>query len=915
MCSMNTNSFNVSPINKDDYSNQGSNKIENQKFSPPLDQSDQIYNPIILPFFDNDTALGKWMVKILNNETVQDSPLFFAETDRTGETIIDSKMYFEDFAVLLDGLFKSMGVNDLGIASYFLAQKNFPKRFWDYNATTNGYYSWINETLTENSTIKEFDDNIQPIITFIDWFLTGNEPLNSYGAPSIISTQWSVINNQFAHTIDEVLLGQDIKFFNASTELDGDKYFRDQLLAAIAGFQLHRSTSSEISQSIKDNGKDTANAIMNTLTNSSFEGIDDYYGTFNYKRLSNMRKDLGVSAEIDLVTNAYGIVSLLEWAIESTVLTPENKNKTQLAEKIFNTLNRTLWNSTYSLFMELSTESYGPGNVIDSTISLRSNAIMMSALKRLFEVTGNFTYFETIMKMYDGLKEYFYDEIYGNYFTSLDANSYPLVVNQNKNLNSIAYLYRAFYDIASLSKYAKASISSNMTDLIKVQDYAVNVTFSMDMKILLNYTKISYVLQKNVFVRYPSFYYNVRYPNGTLINNGNSISGNINGTASTLVMVDDFYPNGDYEISFYANYSGIVTQFGATSFSINSGIYIKNYEFLDDTNPVKAGQSTRFNLTINSTRNDPRLFDIKFISDVFTPNTAQNQNITNNTLTTNTYELLSLSTAPFDSSVITVEFWNNSILYYSRNISVIIKSPVELVSISQYQYVLQNQSTLIQIRLKNYLNIQQNCKISISSEKFIGNSTNIQLGSLATSDFSISADLIDNVNTRNENIVYAINISRISDGEVIYLKYFSAIIKPQIEIINFEYSSVIRHNQENYISCVIINYLDSERSIFFTVNDEEFENIGLTPGKNTVLIPLGEFSNPYDFGVKEYTVKIFEELDKDGNSQLIYEKVVSTDLQLSILSFSLGYFLPIGIPIIGMVIARHISLENKKRLS
>ena len=75
-------------------------------------------------------------------------------------------------------------------------------------------------------------------------------------------------------------------------------------------------------------------------------------------------------------------------------------------------------------------------------------------------------------------------------------------------------------------------------------------------------------------------------------------------------------------------------------------------------------------------------------------------------------------------------------------------------------------------------------------------------------------------------------------------------------------------------------------------------------GKKFVLIH--SFSRPVPLN---YKLELY-----DNNGALFYQESLSTNLRISLVGGLFGYFLPVAIPIIGILIAKHASMENKKRL-
>ncbi|QEE15030.2 hypothetical protein DSAG12_00853 [Promethearchaeum syntrophicum] len=879
---------NIPQINPDNNQIIDQNNIENKN---PFSQDN--YNVLNSPFFENTTSISDWLKnEIIDNSTVQDNPdfpMYFSETSQDGNTITDNNHNFEDFAVFLDGLVNLLDLNKYQISQYFNTYKN--SEFWDSNASSQGYYTSVNSDWSENSTVKELNGNSQIILTFIDWLISDQSNIETYNVESFISNQWDVQNNLFH---DSSLL--PIQIYNHSS-IEDSKFAQDQFIAAIAGFLINRANNGDLA--IRDEGFDDANATMAYMIESPFFSLD----AFEESRSSNLGSSTNENKFLD--TNAYAIWALSEWYL--ALGAPEKGDQKYVdsienAEKVFHTINNTLWNETYSLFMN------GMDNLNDNpdfTIYLKDNSIMLMAMQKLFEVTGNFTYYKVCMDMFNGIQKHFKDPVYGTYFTSIGT----IETNKNKSLNTISYLFRSLNSLSSLSERINSNMTTNGTEFIKKEVFSVNITAEYFFDLYNYYDQPYYAdaeINYSVPIEHADFFFSVRFPNETLAYNG-SLQGDINGTAIIEFPILDEYPLGDYLVDMYANYTGIVTSFNQISFSLVPGFYVQEYTL--DSESIRAGSSTSLNLSVNNTRMDNLTVSINLNGTNFANQTFA-QVLLNGSLNSFTYEFTALSNASFGATSLFIEIKNESSLNYILEIPIVILSSIEIRRIEQDAYVFHDFDFKILVELLNVVDISQTVDISISGEYII----DLEISQLLLSQESVVVQLNTQIssNAPYGDINYSLNITRASDENTISYEEFISTVKLPLDILFLDVPEYSYHGKESQASCYIMNNLKTTQNISIFVDNETIKsNLTLIPGENLVDIPFGQnFMNPYKFGSNYYLIEIV-----DSNGNMIYEQLITSELKASVGSILLGYALPLIIPIAGIVIVRHMALENKKRLS
>ena len=506
------------------------------------------------------------------------------------------------------------------------------------------------------------------------------------------------------------------------------------------------------------------------------------------------------------------------------------------------------------------------------------------------------------MDMFNGIQKNFKDPVYGSYYTSINATE----TDKNRILNTHSYLFRSLNTLSSLSERIDTNITTNATEFIKKESMSVNITAEYFFDIYDYYTQPGAEINFSVPIENADFFFSVRFPNGTLAYNVTQ-SGDVNGKASIEFPFSDDYPLGEYTVDMYANYTGILTSFNKISFSLIPGFSVQEYAL--ESESIRAGSSTSLNLSINNTRMENLTVSINLNGTNFA-NQSFEQILVNGTLTNFTYEITALADASFGSTLLLIEIKNDTTLNYILEIPIVILSSIEIERIEQDAYVFREFDFNILVELQNLVDISQTVDISISGEYI----EDVEISQLLLPEESVIILLTTQIATNAPygEIMYNINITRASDGNTITYEDFISTVKLPLDILLLDVPEISYHGKESQASCYIMNNMKSSQNISIFVDNQAIKsNLTIIPGENLVDIPFGQnFMNPYEFGNKYYLIEI---MDSNGNT--IYEQLVSTELKASVGSILLAYALPIIIPVAGIVIVRHMALENKKRLS
>ncbi len=320
---------------------------------------------------------------------------------------------------------------------------------------------------------------------------------------------------------------QDMFLLINSTEFWDDSYkaFRDfngssteklvesNLYAILANSLIHRAE--QLDSNIKTRAYYLANTTMATLIqklwdNNNF-GFNFQSGTgvgYNYKYLS---------------TNALGIISLLDHWIE----TGKKNNSVYLtnATLLYDKINDYLWNSTFKAYEYRRTPDW---QIItefsDQKIDLESNALMMRACLKLFDVSGNITYYDKAIELFNSLEKNFYDKSVKSYNSSVGSSN--SLNNGNKNFYSNLRLCEAYLDAFEIYN------STSLISMYNVSQTIPNFVLNQDtLQLESNYSLIKnnwyfnpapgHERYEPYTIRYDisnaTINYIFRYPNATII--------------------------------------------------------------------------------------------------------------------------------------------------------------------------------------------------------------------------------------------------------------------------------------------------------------------------------------------------------------------------------------------------------------
>ncbi len=854
------------------------------------------YNILKLPFLENTTLLSDWLENnMIDEATLPTSPspdgsnfypLYYAESDQFGN-IIDDHHHLEDFGAFLGGLYQITGEQTTSIDNYI-------EQLDKYNFATSddvGYYSWVNDGATVNSTEKDFMSNAQILLSILNVVLE-NPSVGTSAVKSVLTSQWNDLETLFLDTTLDVNDGGEM--YNHSLS-EPKKYMEDQLVAAIISYQMYKVFPS--------NGAYLARAsnLMNELL-SNGDGTDYFDDdSFDISRDVDPRSGENFNDNRNINTNAYGIWALAEHSYYNT----GNTGYIDDAENIFQwNQNRLANTSTYSLFM---TEAGKFGTSVENaTIYLKNNAIMLTAVSKLFEITGNFTYYDYCMDMYDSIEQFFKDSSSnGIYFKSIEPENKSQ--DRVKNFGSNSYIVRSLSLMEDLANKATLDLTSNTSDtIIKGEEIDMNISsiYSFDKEAIL----FDETLENEVLISNSSFFCTIRNSSNDIVDSYSTSSNPDNDGTYEIIYNIESLNTGTYTISMCANNTGVKTVFSEISFEIISGIQLLSSEISVDE--IIAGDVFDLNLTFDSSRLEDLNVSININSSSIVNQTHHNELIHNEASELETsliYSIQALTEAALDSQIIVIEVYIDDDILISKTINLDLQTAISFQQTSDLTGY-RGKEFQLEVIYKNSASESIDVKIVIDGEFIISDISSEMLNpGLSTKIYSILIE--DDAPLRS--IDYNIEVSRVSDDNTLISQDLSIVVENPLEFKYIEVPEFSYHFKKSFVLVSIYNHLDVNQNVTISIDDDINSSIVvLNPRENIFKVPIGSFLNPYNLNTEEFFFKI---TDMDGN--LIYEQYISTKVKPSIQSLLLAYVAPILIPIIGMVVFKQIAMENKKRLS
>ncbi|MGV9172102.1 MAG: hypothetical protein ACOC4M_02870 [Promethearchaeia archaeon] len=428
------------------------------------------------------------------SEEIGETLMFYSNGDEIGE-IINDNIYSSDNLFVHYSLLRDQ-FETLELLSRYQSLKE-SSLYFDGN-DTNYKYGFIKNINGTTGLPIDADrylvDNLHPIFYFSETLAPAEYTSIKLGEENKNALDFTVDAFNLLNS-SEFWDGTNMGFYTKNSSSSNSKYAFDNLYATLAMLEISKLDIEDLDEGIKARALELANITIHKL----LENLWDNEG-FRYFADSDWGSGGAGSSSKYLDVNALGIMALIKYWKQTSSL--KNSTYFQNATLLYDKLGEKLWNSTYKAYEFSGTLNWDSSS---QEIDLRANTYMMQACLDLFEVTGNFEYYNRALTLYDTFQNSFYDNNVNAYNSSIGS-----VTDNNKNLGDNAHVALAYLDASSIYEKTQIKSSYNVSeetpDFILNQDtLELNSNYTLDLSdsTLYNITgaDISYI---------------IRYPNDTI---------------------------------------------------------------------------------------------------------------------------------------------------------------------------------------------------------------------------------------------------------------------------------------------------------------------------------------------------------------------------------------------------------------
>ena len=241
-------------------------------------------------------------------------------------------------------------------------------------------------------------------------------------------------------------------------------------------------------------------------------------------------------------------------------------------------------------------------NVIDFDYDLSANALMLEACIRFFQLTGNMTYYNRAIELYNTFENDLYDNINNAYDFSLSDNS--------KNFNSNLKLFDAYLEASET--YSSTLLDANYNLTATIPNFVFNQdTMNLTSVYAFEKTETYYNLTTETYLPFTTRYnitdvdinYLFKYPNGTFLYQFEHQIISPDDSHTFIHAIEDTLPIEDgYYINIWANKSYFGVGNTIKRFNVFGGLFNETIEGL--VSVLYQGPIVNVSLPINYTRSD-----------------------------------------------------------------------------------------------------------------------------------------------------------------------------------------------------------------------------------------------------------------------------------------------------------------------
>ena len=527
------------------------------------------------------------------------------------------------------------------------------------------------------------------------------------------------------------------------------------------------------------------------------------------------------------------------------------------------------------------------------------------------QLTGNITYYDRAIELFNSFENFLYDSINNAYDFS--------VADSSKNFNSNLKLYDAY--LKASETYSSTILDANYNLTASVPD----LVFNQDIMNLTSFyafenTEYYYNLSIDSYVPFTTRHnitdvdinYIFKYPNGTFLSQFEHQIINPAESHTLLYTIEETLPIGEgYYIYIWANKTYFNIANTLKHFNVNSGLINETIEGLISF--LYQGPLLNITLPINYTRRDNLILTASLEGKDIINFTAQEVNFTATTeLEEFTYIDFNLTARPGaipGPSEIIFKITKGNILYLEIKKIIEIGYSFDFEHLLYQSKVVSGENIDVFLDLINYLpNATQSLNVSFtgitenSIESYIQEET---LDEKESRLVSYNLKTLENI----ENNIIRIEMNIIQNTTIYYTEELTIEIIPKFEIISVSFPNKISQGAPAYFIAIIKNNLENSEVFSLHINGKLVQsNINeLIPGENRIEKKIIPTNNPYDFGTKIYRV-ILEDSENEEIARFYFEVA----LELSTFNLLIFYLVPVIIPIGIMLYFLHKQIKHKK---
>ena len=817
---------------------------------------------------------------------------------RTGNAsgiITDDTVYPIDTLTLYNTLLRD-DLEWMELYENYLTLKTSP--FW-YDGEAQFSYGFVssvdNSTGQINDDRRYLIDNLMPISMLIENM--GDDIASLYNSAPVQYPKDSIEEMFYLINSSQFWDANNVGFseYN-STDFTENKDTKSNLYAILATLQIRNAYEKlGLNPTIKNRAYELANMTMDILLNNMWDDLNDGFSNF-------ATYDWNVDSYYKyLDTNALGIITLLEYWLETGM------TDSTLLDKAITTYEKITQELEYganNVYYFYSDGTWDP--FLASKIDLEANSLFMLACLKLFELTGNLTFYNTAFDLHTTLENSFYDSSVNAYDYSI-FNGITLGddgKNLKANLKLIDAYIKAFEIYSSTILEASFNVSSEVPDFI-FNEHVLNIDTIYKVEkdfTYFNYTTMSYEtsqLQLNITSANATYIF--KYPNGTLFEILNqAIIGDV---TNLKYAINDSLPIGqNYNLYIYANSSHFRTAQILKNFNVISGLV--NHTILGLPEILYQGPTFNITLPVNNTRSENVTLTITMEeSDIITE--SQILLFPSMVLTNVSFNLTAKLGASIGSHRISFKFELSNILYLEVIKVVNIGHSFDYSNFIYKNKVVRGQSIQVSFNMINFLpNNTQSMNVTFRGQHILNIKEEITL--LKNEIKLVYYNLLVSEVIIEDSITIDMDISK---GDTIYYtKSIEIEILPSYEVLSVLFPRVVAQGNIALFTLIIKNNKESSETFSLYVNGEKWDtNIkGLAPGVNRIVAEVIPTIIPYDFISKTFTFEL-----RNSIGETIVQYYFEISIELSPTNLILFYVLPILIPIGIILFYKNKELKHK----